>query len=245
MNDHLAKPIRMERFYGVLAQWIGPLQTPAATSPPAEGPAIPEIAGVDQVDGLQRVAGDRVLYRRLLRHFRADQAQVAEKITEALDKGDLKTAVHWVHAVKGVAGNVGAHTLHHTAKTLEEVLKKGMPSDPRVSLEPFMRALTQVLEGLVVLEDDRPSVPAPSESTPEQGGISPEQLVPILTELAGHLDRNSLETDALMTALREPLAATPAAPILREVEAAMENYDFEAAQEALGKWLNALKISLK
>ena len=66
---------------------------------------MPDIAGVDLADGLNRVAGNRRLYRDLLGQFAKKQGDAAAQISAALENRDAKLAERIAHTVKGVAGN--------------------------------------------------------------------------------------------------------------------------------------------
>ncbi|MGE5255117.1 MAG: response regulator, partial [Hyphomicrobiales bacterium] len=79
MNDHITKPIDPAKLFRTLAKWIGHREAmpeaaeafPAATGPQAAEPPPPEgtlpaaMPGFDLPDGLQRLLGNRALYRKL------------------------------------------------------------------------------------------------------------------------------------------------------------------------------------
>lgn len=82
---------------------------------------LPQIAGVNIADGLNRVAGNRSLYVKLLSQFVSQQAGAATQIAAALDAGDRKVAERIVHTVKGVAGNLGISDVQSAARDCELV----------------------------------------------------------------------------------------------------------------------------
>jgi len=71
MNDHLSKPIDPDALFATLLRWAKPkaraTSTPSPETPKAvaETP-LPQVAGVNAADGLNRVAGNRKLYLNLL-----------------------------------------------------------------------------------------------------------------------------------------------------------------------------------
>jgi signal transduction histidine kinase/CheY-like chemotaxis protein/CHASE3 domain sensor protein len=139
MNDHVAKPIDPAVLFDTLARYYRPApgqETPPAPSAGArradvspvrsseagDGTALPAIDGLDTADGLLRVAGNRALYRKLLRQFVAQQADVPERIALALGEGHHTEAERLAHTVKGVAGNLGAGPVQAAAGALEQAI---------------------------------------------------------------------------------------------------------------------------
>ena len=245
MNAHLAKPIRPERLYSLLAQWIGTIHVPPPPEPEEEDLLLPEIPGIDQQEGLQRVAGDKTLYRQLLIRFRSDQANVGEKIGDALQKGDTKTAERLAHTIKGVAGNIGAESLASCAEALETALKRGDEGQWHALRERFVAVLSQTFEALAGLEKGEGDIhpTAPPSSGPVAVDI--DRIIPHLIELAQHLGAFSLETGSLMETLHSQLQETPAAEALQAVEKFMENYDFEGARRQLDELAKLLNVTLE
>jgi two-component system, sensor histidine kinase and response regulator len=149
MNDHITKPIDPAQLFVTLAKWISPregAQKPAETvaaptGPQAEEPAPPEQAlpdalpGFDLAEGLQRLMGNRALYRKLLVSFATQYIQAAANIRSALDAGDFEQAHGLVHAVKGVSGNLAAKNLQVQSGALEKLVKHVDPSSPPPTAE--------------------------------------------------------------------------------------------------------------
>ena len=94
--------------------------------------ALPPIAGVNVADGLNRVAGNRRLYRDLLSQFAAKQAAAATEVATALDNKDRQTAERIAHTVKGVAGNLGITEVQAAAQKLEKAIKEAQASVPEL-----------------------------------------------------------------------------------------------------------------
>ena len=105
MNDHISKPIEVDRLFAVLSKWLGakprPFELPNASVPLA-------LEGLNVDSALNRAAGNRELYSRLLLRFAADQSEMTAGIADALSQGDLAQADRLTHTLKGMAGNIGA-----------------------------------------------------------------------------------------------------------------------------------------
>jgi two-component system sensor histidine kinase/response regulator len=136
MNDHVTKPISPAVLFATIEKYYTPASvevvrdTDGATSvapPPSPGSevALPQVPGLAVADGLMRVAGNASLYRKLLRQFVAEEADVADRITHCLSRGDRSTAERLAHTVKGVGGSLGAGAVQAAAGTLEDAIRTG------------------------------------------------------------------------------------------------------------------------
>jgi CheY-like chemotaxis protein len=145
MNAHVAKPIDPDDLFSTLTRWATPKPRAAAeprseTAKPSDPVPIPEIAGVNITDGVNRVAGNRRLYRDLLSQFATKQAGAAAEIALALDQGDRQTAERVAHTVKGVAGNLGISGVQAAAQKLEKSIRESQDSVPAL-LDQFAATL--------------------------------------------------------------------------------------------------------
>ena len=120
-------------------------------------PALPEILpGIDISSALKRLGGNTRLLVRLFKVFCRDFAETTNEIKAALSSNKIEKAVHLVHTVKGVAGNLSAEDLRSAASELEKSIMQ-QPSDMVESrLEVFDKFLRQVIESLAYLESQCP-----------------------------------------------------------------------------------------
>lgn len=105
---------------------------------------------IDLADGLDRVMGDRQLYKRMLARFRRDYAQGAAPVLEALERGDADEAQRLAHTVKGAAGMIGARLLHAHASVTEQLIRTGAARQ-RESAEALAQQFTLVHQHLDLL----------------------------------------------------------------------------------------------
>ena len=118
-----------------------PPQEPAPTTV-AEADELPEVPGLNMAEGLMRVAGNKKLYRKLLRQFSKTEADAAQRIGSALAEKDRALAERLAHTVKGVAGNIGASAVQNAAANLEKAIKG---SAPAAEIEAFRASLEECL----------------------------------------------------------------------------------------------------
>ena len=192
MNDHITKPIDPAQLFGTLAKWIGPREgaqkpaeaAPAQTGPQGKEPAPPEqtlpeaLPEFDLTEGLQRLMGNRALYRKLLANFATQYANAAADIRSALDAADFDHAHGLVHAIKGVAGNLAAKELQAQSVPLEKLVKHADPANPppagevNPAYQAFREALGRALEAAGSLLPAGGVPPAAAEKAP--GALPPD-----------------------------------------------------------------------
>jgi signal transduction histidine kinase/DNA-binding response OmpR family regulator/HPt (histidine-containing phosphotransfer) domain-containing protein len=191
MNDHITKPIDPVKLFHTLAKWIGPRDTvqkpaeasPAPTAPQAKEPApseqiLPdELSEFDLAEGLQRLMGNRALYRKLLVNFATQYIQAAANIRSALDASDFEQAHGLVHAIKGVAGNLAAKDLQQQSVALEKLVKHADAGSPpsadelNSAFEAFQESLGRTISAAASLMPAATEPAAPANAT--AGSIPP------------------------------------------------------------------------
>ena len=87
MNGHVSKPIDPSALFETLERFVTPTAKGDAVPPQEPAPAavaevdeLPEVAGLNVAEGLVRVAGNKKLYRKLLRQFSSTEADAAQRI---------------------------------------------------------------------------------------------------------------------------------------------------------------------
>ena len=167
MNGHVAKPIDPDQLFSTLQKWIKPSEKRAKSNRPevpVERPesdkAVPEedelpesLPGFDLPAGLERLRGNKRLYRKLLLDFGTNYTGVAGEIHEALDSKDLKQAHSLIHNLKGLAGNLSAIDLQAASVNLEKLVKgvgKKTPPAKKLKLKfsELENALNQALDSV-------------------------------------------------------------------------------------------------
>ena len=140
MNDHVAKPFRVDELFATLASWV----RPASAQPVGE--ALPMASGLDVRAGLAAVDGNEALYRRLLGMFRQREADFEARVRAACARGDTAAALRCAHDLKSVAGTLGMQALQQAAAALEAAC--GHDADEAV-IAPLLADVTRVLEPLL------------------------------------------------------------------------------------------------
>ena len=113
MNDHIAKPLDIERLLTVIAACGR-----HAPIPPVPA-ALPVRRELDLDLALKRASGDQALLREVLADFVRDFASAGHEISAALAADDLIAGGRLAHTLQGVTANLGANTLSAIAGALQ------------------------------------------------------------------------------------------------------------------------------
>jgi CheY-like chemotaxis protein len=115
MNDHIAKPIRVDELFGTLSRWVHAGSTAQRASLATQLPAQQDTSG-----GLAAfLKGNEALYARLLAMFREREGDFEERFRAAREQRDMRAATRCAHDLKSVAGSLGMPELRLAAEELE------------------------------------------------------------------------------------------------------------------------------
>jgi HPt (histidine-containing phosphotransfer) domain-containing protein len=231
MNDHVPKPIDPDNLFSTLMRWAKPrpkqaVELQAFTPIKAyDEVVLPEIAGVNLADGLNRVAGNRRLYRDLLGQFAAKQGDAAAQISTALESGDFKLAERIAHTVKGVAGSIGITEIQSVAQKLEGAIHdgEGKVSELLATFASLMGAQVHAIQK--ALCDSATARPEEMRTSPFNG----EAAARAIARLRALLEASDGDAEESFRSLQEAVAGTVEKPHLDDLSASINDFDFDAA----------------
>ncbi|MBF0284673.1 MAG: PAS domain S-box protein [Magnetococcales bacterium] len=260
MNGHLAKPIDLDELHRELQRWAPVVSeargNPAAT--PAAGRTPPGLAlpGVDTAAGLRRVGGDEAFYRDLLRRFAGHRQEYEERMALHLAQGQGVAARDLAHAIKGVAGNLGAMGLHQAAHELETALAGEGPAlageGPAEAgvVATFFQELSRVmtvLQGVTPLEHPLHDLGKDVGSDASGAGVKPlldpRKIRESLRRIDRELDLNLVEAHRLLEELSPQLRGTELHPLFAQLMKQAMAFDPDAARQTVGTLLERLGVS--
>jgi CheY-like chemotaxis protein len=239
MNDHVTKPISPDRLMGVLAQWVRLAPggrrnaTAAKHSRAGELAAIPSnmmaLASLDAREGVRRIGGKVDAYRRQLRRFREHYADAIAQLREDIGAGRLHEAESRCHALKGVAGNLGANALHGALAAIDEHLKANA-APPTTLVDEADALLARLIADIDTLADEAP----PQAEGP---ALSLTERRALLERIAHALEYDLGEVEPLLARLRsgtlEPALADEVSALCERVDV----FDIEGASAVVRRIL--------
>ncbi len=241
MNDHVAKPIKVNDMFVTLARWIAPrkriLPSPGKTNPSPESGGLPPLPGIDVTAGLAVAEGNLRLYRRLLIRFKQQQTDFEHAFRAALDENS-EAAVRQAHSLKGVAGNLGARQVQAAAEALEKACESDAENVDE-HLAKLVAELEPVLAGLAALVD-----PPENISGPTPGALDGVVLESLLRELNTLVGNDNVDADRVVGQLRPLLLGTAYAAAFDRLAKLVDAYDFDKASELLQELAKNIGIEL-
>ena len=145
-----------------------------------------------------------------------------------LETGKWHEACLLVHALKGVAGNLGANSLHDQASQLEHSLRRQFEMSDNSLMDSFVLAFEQVMEGLEHL----PPVKEGLEPAGE-GSITVGELNELLDEMEQKLSEGDVDLVSLLPTLIQGLKDQIDQKELTLFQDAVISYDFDEAYGVL------------
>ena len=228
-------------------------QGPAVKVPAAQGPAakdlavqpaakemlaaFPDIPGLNTRRAAVLLGHNRDFFLALLRDFARDFSAVAHQVRQDLASGDATAAARRLHALRGLAGNIGAIDLARAAGELESALRAQIDGpEVEAPLETFTGQMAAIIEAIT------PWL-APSEENPPGSGIAGvvdplPDLDPVkLATLRETLVRCDLAALDLFSDLQPALSNVLGPEEVRQLAAAVHALRFEEAAALLPAFL--------
>ncbi|MGP0174778.1 CHASE domain-containing protein [Pseudomonas sp. NCHU5208] len=184
MNDHVGKPIDIDKLVAVIRQWCGLQAT--QTTPPTEQDAPLE----DQAAILKRFGGNLTLLRSMLAAVPADLQQQLEQLQAHLQQRDLRAVLRSLHTLKGSSGTMGAQRLSARLAELErQVAEDAAPFfEDSAWLDDLRQQLGESCERLQAMFGTN-AAPAEPTLAPDQTGEWEQALQALDLQLQqGNLD---------------------------------------------------------
>lgn len=154
MNTHIAKPVEIASLGRILENFLWNKK-----SPPVEGgnrsknardeiSALEGISCVDTSRALEKLCGDGRLYARLLLGLKRTLAVPQPEYETAIAGENIAETAHFIHTLKGLAGNLCVTGLFRVASDFEEELRTNR--NGREEYEKFRKACADVYSELTL-----------------------------------------------------------------------------------------------
>ncbi|MCU7803029.1 MAG: response regulator [Candidatus Thiodiazotropha sp. (ex Lucinoma borealis)] len=221
MNDHIAKPIKVNELYNALIKYIPAVRKESVESPDDTEPDRASQV-IDRVAGLVVCNGNEALYERIQKRFLSSEATFPERFQNALGENDITTATRHAHSLKSSAGSIGALHLQQAALELESACREQTDkAQLLIMLQAVERCLIPVINKLRNSEDSSTNV---ATNMPDK-----KILAPLLGQLGVLLQNDDTAVVDVMNALSEQLKNSPLKDAWMGLNMAVEDYDFQLA----------------
>jgi signal transduction histidine kinase/DNA-binding response OmpR family regulator len=241
MMDFVTKPINPDELFKALLKWVKP-QTKfigktekIVSNQPSELIEIPDLQGIDIREGLNRVAGNRKLYMKIIKSFYESNLTFIDDLIKVFKSGDTESSVRAAHTIKGVSGNLGAMELHKAAAELEKELKDEKVVDIESRLSNFTEILKPLLEEInkKVIEQEVTSVET------EDIVVDKEKIKILLEELKELLEDDDFDATGKVDEITEISGDLLKSDFIM-IKKAINDYDFEAGLSILQQINNSI-----
>lgn len=214
MDEHITKPINPTVLYETLARYLDSSLGQA----PVDGFDLGELAlrEVEVRKGLNRVAGNVKLYRKLLKDFARDYAQVIEQFQHAT----VEEARSLAHSLKGASANLGAVRVAESAGQIEKVTRAGG------LFSPYLPALEQALCALLAELSTLEAEPTHQDETTSS---SDKEIAENLHRCAEWAREGDIRVEEELASLKGSLHSRGFARLYTEIIERVENFDLDEA----------------
>jgi len=246
INDFLVAPVEPETLLRTVRLWMAgeaaalPLSQRfdciTQTAMPEPSVHAPNLGAELQVErAVTRLGGDREVYFKLLGRFGRSHPCTAAEVREAIERGNLRSAILAVHTLASAAANIGAMWLHEVARLVETTLRDGDPSkfnEVLIDLEMAESRTIRAIEGALAAQvtGDHPTLEPLGSNIGE-----------VLNHLRTMIDEHDTAVFDQLVGLKNILGEKrSASEAFYKLEASISVYDFDQAREhfeAVAAWI--------
>ena len=220
---------------------------PSAASVPQDGePAVAThdeallalltaLPSLDARAGIRRIGGKVAAYRRQLQRFRAHYPNAVDELERRLAAEGVEAAEAYCHALKGVAGNLGALDLCAQVASIDDRLKQGLAPDPTAlaAMRARLAAVMADIDRLTIREAMATAGGAEAIPVTAPARLEPAQVRELLASLDQALQMDLGAAEPLIEALRDGVRDTSLEAEVATLAAQVDIFDIDTARESL------------
>ena len=235
MNDHLSKPIEMDKLIATLNRWLG-IDLSIKNAPKSKASAFPNTLEPFDLEKASKLSNDNnELLHRLLLSFAKRYQDAPKQLREFIDTKNFTEIEHLAHSLKGVAGTLAAQELKEAASALEIAVRNHRYDE----IENLFNRL--VIELNPAIQATK-SLPALSYAVKETDmNLSVNELTMLLTEFRATLNTKQLKALDIFSNLEPYLLQRGLYQEVQALHNCLEKLEFQRALPILDCCLLLLK----
>jgi len=142
MNEHLNKPIEVDKLYKILLRYISKKKAERTHVKEDENSlSLPSFMNINTKKGLKHLANNEKLYKKILKDF---YIKYKNYDYSTLNSSEFKL---FFHTIKGLSANIGAEGLYAIALEIDTTADRNL-------LDTFTEELQKVLDDLAILQEE-------------------------------------------------------------------------------------------
>lgn len=251
MNDYLTKPVNVVTIYDVLSKWISSkVQDCSASGQPLNEictePSELEkkhdvLPGIDSINGLNRLDGDRELFERIIMRFVKKNDNLIGSLMNAVEAGDYDALGRIVHGLKGESGNISAYRLYKIAMEMESALSSGHYAKIGEFIPLLDEAMDEVAKAASIIES-RVSGSKQERSGEEPVESSGHDFADQLSILRNYLVSGDMQARSFFASIKPLQRNGGGDHLIVELQSSLSELDYDKAIVCLDEILAELKI---
>jgi signal transduction histidine kinase/CheY-like chemotaxis protein/HPt (histidine-containing phosphotransfer) domain-containing protein len=225
MNDHLTKPIALEKLVTMLNHWLKiDVEMPPISESMSESLGIlpRSLPPFDLVQAAVFSNHNPTLLHLLLLNFGKRYETAPAEFAEYIKHQKFSEAAQLAHSIKGVAGTLAAYELKNIASALEIECHTGEFD----KIDPLLSALNTQLKMAFKAINTLPSL---VEKEEKNMNLNDDEFEHLFTQLKTALKSNNFKASEIFTQLKSSLLAKNLQQEVSELTTLLEQLDFQKA----------------
>ncbi len=231
MDDYLSKPIDSGQLMTIIRRWFKGGQPPPLPLVAAGRRCEPREVALDIKAGVTRLGGNETLYKRIIRDFLRQNADLLASVRSAIASSDLAKVKVLAHGNAGAAGNLSAKCLFMVLKRLEQAAAENNQAGCLACLADLEQATATFSQAAqTYVGPEEPGSARPCRPVRE---VPVAALMALLPQLTDNLAKSNLQARSIFEQVKELLTDTNLHDQIAAVDRCLEKYDFRQALELI------------
>ena len=242
MDDYISKPFEAQHFMDKVTFWLKkslPLRQrepiiQSNQSSDTKHQTLPSTSpGIEILEGLNRLAGNEDLYKRIIQYFLSDSKERIQAVKSAQQKQDLEQFKAQIHSIKGAASNIGALKTMALCKEIEKQIADTQDlqtENIKVKIHMLIEELSVVYTSIEMLVSDS----SEEEKIKKLSHIENKAFYKMLDQLKTLVESDYMVEDDLFEQMEQQLPENQSIITgFYKIKQSIEEFDYQNARAAV------------